>query len=228
MKKKYLFFSGILILFLGASFILSKCSNGNTAFVTISFNSSRHSASMRQSDFLDKLRNLFLPEAYAKGSAWSPAHTSVKITVSGPKMNEIEAQVAPYAESLTMEIPAGEQRQFTVIAYDKTERNTGGHTIIDLKAGEEKSIAIKMLPIPTALTYYGTGMMYWDHPDAVSGLTLIKYIIYESNTIDGTYVKKSETTYQEFTSGTVNKYYKVSAYFQTYGEGELSDAYRMQ
>ncbi len=227
MKAKYLVISAIFVAFFSIILALNKCSSGTTAHVTINLKSQQLSHSTPNNSLFQKLLNLFISPAYAKGSPWDPAHTTVKITATASDMETIEVVAAPYVETVTMEIPAGSARTITVIAYDGTQRNTGGHAQIDLTPGEEKVVQIQMLPIPTNLFSPYTGSLAWDY-STITGYVPSKYFIYESNVIDGIYGKITELTFNEWSSGaTSGKYYKVSMYFNTYGEGETSDPYLM-
>jgi hypothetical protein len=143
-------------------------------------------------------------------------------------MDSIQADIPQYSTSFTIEVPAGDQRTLTVIAYDGAQRNTGGHATVDLVPGDEKIVQIQMLPIPTNIfPPYGSGSLAWD--DAViPGFTLVKYVIYESTTLNGDYIKSGETVSYECSScGIAGNYYKVSAVYNIHGEGEQSDPFLM-
>ncbi len=230
MKRTGIAASVVIIAFISAFALFNRCAGGDMATVTINFGETITSNNIIQKKTWDSIVNFILPKAFAqKGDPWDPTHTSVIITVSGPGMSDIQVSVPPYTSSRTLEIPAGNGRRITVIAYNGTARNTGGHTVIDLNAGDNIITQIQLLPIlPIVSSPYGTGSLAWDYPDSIPGITVYEYYIYESGTINGTYVQSGTEVANECSfCGTAGNYYKVSAVFNTYGEGELSDPYLM-
>ncbi|MGV7927607.1 MAG: hypothetical protein AB2L13_01665 [Spirochaetota bacterium] len=210
--------------------LFNRCSGGDIATVTIEFGENLTSSNVFYKSKWRNFLNALLPDAFAqKGDPWDPTHTSVIITVTGPGMSNIEASIPPYTSSHTLEIPAGTGRRITVIAYNGSVRNTGGHTIVDLNAGDNLTAQIQLLPIlPIAGSPYGSGSLSWDYPSALPGITVSQYYIYESGTINGSYVHSYSSGTNECSGcGTAGNYYKISAVYAIHGEGELSDPYLM-
>ncbi len=222
----------LIVLALGTGLtLLNRCSGGDMATVTIEFGENLKSSNVYYKSKWRIFLNTLLPDAFAKGDPWNPTHTSVIITVTGPGMSNIVASVPPYTSSHTLEIPAGTERRITVIAYNGSVRKTGGHTIVDLNAGDNLTAQIQLLPIlPIVNSPYGSGSLAWDYVQNIAGITVNQYYLYESETINGSYVHVHSYPYytHECSScGTAGYYYKVSAVYDIHGEGELSDPYLM-
>lgn len=227
MKSRNLVVSAVILLLMGCSIVLfQRCASYDTTRVTINFGSHQTGHIAPPETLIDKFLNIFISKVYAKGSPWDPNHTSVIITVTGPEIEPIQFNVPPSAASYSMILPAGDSRRITVIAYDGTERNTGGHVTLNLKGGEEVNATIRMLPIPTNIHAWSPpDELAWDYPSALPGITVIRYNIYESSTFDGDYNFTDYSTINQWSGALSGRYYKITAVYDIYGEGEPSNTY---
>lgn len=223
MKKNIIAITITLLVVIAGALTLVQCDHSNMARVTIHIQNDLYA--QKSESFIDKIFNIFSTPAYAGSSvAWDTAHTSVVITITGSDITDISATIPAYSTSYSMYVPAGNQRVVTIIGYDGTERNNGGHTVVDLQPGDNKSVTINVLPIPTNLdSPYGTGSLAWDWTSAVTGFS--HYVIYSSSNPNGPFSKVTEFATNEWSSAISGKYYRVSAVFSSYGEGEPSDVY---
>ena len=199
--------------------LFNRCSGGEMATVTIYFEPREITVKNAHRPFLTRLTELFITRLHAKGNPWSPSYTSVTITATGPGMSSIEASVPPYTTSYTLEIPSGPARIITITAYDDNVRMAGGSHVTDLAPSEERAITIRLLPIPINL-YSFDSSIYWDYDTSAE-----KYIIYQSSTENGTYVKVAESVPYQWWGPTSGMYYKVSMYYTAYGEGLQSNSH---
>ncbi|TAL35962.1 MAG: hypothetical protein EPN93_09185 [Spirochaetes bacterium] len=230
MKVNYYVLTVLAAATIGTMSVLSQCSPGNTAFVTIHLGASQHSLQVPESGIFEKIFGMVVSSAHAfSPPTWDPSHTAVKvsITAGGAVIAEIDA--SPFAESVTIEVPAGAARTITAIAFNGLSRTTGGHVTVDLEPGDDIAVMIQMLPILQLLSPYGSGSLGWAVLPGGLILPIGGYIIYESDTAQGPYTMALtlSITNECISCGVSGKYYRIAALYTGYGEGEMSDPYQM-
>jgi hypothetical protein len=206
------------------------CSHEDSAFVTIHLKGTVEEAFRYQKEnhsILAKLISWLIPGAYAGATAHTYTYNSIILTVEGPDMDTIEASIPITSLTYTIEVPAGNERSFTAIAYNGTVKNSGAFETVVLQSGEKTSLQLNMLPIPQSLTATSaTGSVYlnWNAILNVSG-----YSIYRSLSAAGPYSmigKQTNYTLGSYTDSSLSPgttyYYKVKVYTST-KDGVLCD-----
>ncbi len=129
----------IIVLLLAFSPALFTCSpSGGDATVTINLGFTHDEASNRP--FIDRILGFFSTEAYAQ----PPANINkITVRVEGPDMPTMEFDFDPGLPTLTLFVPSGSSRKFTVLA-NTPSATLGGSAERDLEPVENVSISITM------------------------------------------------------------------------------------
>lgn len=121
-------------------FVFTGCSDSKgTATVTIDLGFTEHNISM-----LDRVLNFFTLFGSEAHAATAPANiTDIILTVAAPDMTTIETLIPADTGYLTLDVPAGKNRTFTVTASGGGREYNGSQTV-DLPAGENTPVGIHM------------------------------------------------------------------------------------
>lgn len=207
------------------------CSQENMSKVTLYFGINGQARLMPEKTIFDRLREFFYGTVYAKcGPTWVGTHDSITLTVTGDGMDTITAAVPPSTASYTIELPMGNSRVFTMIAYLGTVKKWGGHVLANTNESE-MDLPLNMFPIVTnftvSLAWDTSTEVQWDYfTGALSG-----YRLYRSANPSGPYeliatIPSTANNYWSGTTPTVPNgihYYRMSVVY-TQGEGEPCDA----
>lgn len=134
MKKKSSLIISTLILIIFVS-----CSSDNTAQVTIKTGIEPASQAIHMS-IPDRILSIFSSALFASAPPSNIGNISLSIT--GPGMEDTFRTFGPVSE-ITIDVPSGENRTFTLSAGTPTV-TIRGVTTVDLKSGESKTISINM------------------------------------------------------------------------------------
>ena len=157
------------------------CNQENMSKVTINFGEIPLAKAEQQPGFLERLYAFFLPSAHAE---WAANYNLINLTITGDGMEDISVNVPPGSTSITVEVPMGEGRLFTIFAYQGAAKNWGGHVLANTN-DSEVSVSMNVYPIVTGLYVYdndGAPGVEWNRVLGVSG-----YHIYRSTSILGPY-----------------------------------------
>jgi hypothetical protein len=210
------------------------CSHDDTAIVTIQIANYDKISSNYMNPFLQRLFSFFITEAYAVSSNWTKNYQSIILVVEGEGMETITQSIPATSSSFSTEVPAGNQRKFTVYCSDSTFGKTwGGHAIADLDPNSEKTLSVTMFPMTKITsTTAGTSSVIINFDPVNSNYTgyvngIKGYYLYRASTAGGSYQKVQtllSTAYSATDSGLAKGtyYYKMSVYTND-GEGELCD-----
>jgi hypothetical protein len=121
------------------------CSSGDTATVTIDTGIRKQA----QLSILDKLI-AWITFSQAVKADQVPTELygnidSIEVTISASDMGTITEEILTDTGRITLEVPAGSQRTFEVVAIDPDHRRFyGGIATVDLSAGQQVELNIKM------------------------------------------------------------------------------------
>ncbi len=249
-KKAKLFLStAIGISFLAGALFITGCAGGDTATVTINTGIHRQ-ASAAEATLFERFLAFLHPgtTAYAESAiSFDDAIEILNVTITGPGMSVIKKDIPLDTGILSVDVPSGPARIFTVVAYydygeeEGTERKYGGIATKDLAAGESVIIPIQMGNLPEIpynenaySNFLGGINLSWSYGGDEE--SLVGFIIYRSRQEDGPFVPIAAGRKEEFagegwiyydpTGNTMPNpsYYKVSA-TNSYGEGESTYAF---
>jgi len=204
---------------------MTGCSHDDTALVTINMSGRVLESRVIQKTVLDKIFGFFVSDVCAGASSHVWERDAMKLIITGDGMGDINADIPPSQLTYSIEVPAGENRLITVIATKSNVKNSGGSITVNLTAGEEKQISLKMKPIIQNFNASNgsTISMFWNAILDVSG-----YKIYRSVSANGVYelIKTINDYTIDFSSDTPSPagtyYYKIKIY-DADGDGEFSD-----
>ncbi|HSV95631.1 MAG TPA: hypothetical protein VLM75_01725 [Spirochaetota bacterium] len=149
----------------------------------------------------------------------------VSLMVSGAGMASITRNI-PESGELTLDVPSGAARTFTVVGYDEVGyRYMGGITTRDLSPGESTTISIQMGYLLSAPNSYSAGSgspsgiyLQWEYVTFPEPSDLLGFKIYRANnTGDG------PGTYYVISAGSRESYYDGGIYFLTDPTGVWGD-----
>ena len=163
------------------------CSSGDTATVTIDTGIRKQA----QLSMLDKLI-AWITFSQAVKADQPPSELygnikSIEVTISASDMGTITEVIPKETGRITLEVPAGSQRTFEVVAIDPDNRRYyGGIATVDLSAGQQVALNIEMgeLNNKFGYFYYYTEYKYMDseYPNTDDPtLGVIAFRIYESD-----------------------------------------------
>ena len=134
----------LLIIFVIATMV--SCNHEDMAKVTI-----YTGLQQARISFIDKVIALISMSSPVKALPAPTDVTSMTVTVTAPDMLPITMPIPLATGSLTFEVPAGNARTFTVVAYITAgagapiqKRQYGGITVANLSPGENKDLLIEM------------------------------------------------------------------------------------
>jgi len=135
------------------------CSSGDTATVTID-------TGIRQQAQLSMLDKLIAWITFSQAVKADPVPsvlddiTSISVTITASDMGTITEEIPLGTGRITLEVPAGIQRTFEVVAIDPDNRRFyGGIATVDLSAGQQVALNIKMGELTIVEPY-------WDYIDS--------------------------------------------------------------
>lgn len=234
----------LLLTLFTASFLLTGCAGGDMATVTI--NIGNHVAKTNTPSIVDRIIAFLSLSSRAQAGPVPSDVYDVTVTINGAGMSSI-TQSIPETGVITLDVPSGPARVFTVVGYDVDgARYMGGIAMKDLAPGGSETVSITMGELPVAPDYlYFYGGVYpsdiqltWTYGGVEANLT--GFTIYRAPDlstpiapeIHGPYIpiisgRKEDfgvSTYTEYipmSSNSLNKYIyiKITGYNQ-YGEGE--------
>lgn len=241
----------LLSLILTGGFIhINGCAGGDSATVTINVGIENVARAHTPTVF-DRFLALISMSSTLRAAPPNPqlGLTSLEITVSGVGMASIKQSIPMETGQLTLDVPSGPARTFTVVAYSEDLPAYGGIAVKTLSPGASETIPIQMglLPPPPEQMNLNAG---WNDPTGVElGWSysfseppgLIGFRIYRSDNLEpGPYYVISSGTKERYYNGETYTYidlngihgdpdidaswYKISAVNQ-YGEGYLSQAF---
>lgn len=204
---------------------LTACTQDGMSKVTVYFGENLDARAVKKPGILDRMRSFILPSAYAAGAPWTSSYDSVTMTITGEDMDPLIIAIPPNAFSYTVEVPSGDERLFTITAYNGSVKKWGGHALYDLNESEA-SINLNVYPIVTDLyvSWFGQGVqMTWSLVNSTS-----VYYVYRSTSPLGPYIRVATISggSHDHNDGYPPNgvyYYKVSVSYPT-GEGEPCDA----
>lgn len=224
MKKNYAYLMIVFFFMTIMIAALNTCSTQDMATVKICIKGKDGLYGTNNKNYIEKLFLLWVQNAYAM--AWPSSYDELALTVSGPGMDTIVAAIPPAESTYTLEVPAGSERLFRVIATNTTiapYKNWGGHTISTLNPNEDVSLNISMIPMTKINSAGGSTQLtvVWE-----STSYAVSYNLYKALNPDGPYTMIQNTLntfYDDFdvVFGTTY-FYRVSV-ITAAGEGELCD-----
>ncbi len=236
MKIKRKRILAVLIIAMLSLGFLAGCAADDTALVTLKI-SRAGQISFQNDSLLDRVIAFIfcgrdLHASY--GSPFSQSWDKLTLKVEGEGMETIETQIPPTQNEITVSIPAGVDRVFTVIGYNNNFKRWGSLEKSNLTAGKSIELEMLMLPMSNNITSMvltvGEIRLYWDYMDPMPSIVTGAYV-YQSFSQDGEYVLiktiTPASTHETIITGmTYNKryYFKVK-YFSNSKEGPFSDIY---
>ena len=223
-KRTLITFIVILFCTMAGFTAYTGCSHEESATVTI-YLGENDTVSKRDSSFMgivDSFLRLFTSEAEAGG--WTLAYNSIKLFVQQDDITLFEINIPPTSNSYTLEVPAGKDITFTVVAYINGVKNCGRSLTTDVESGSEIEIQIKMLPIPLVTSASGSSMeinVGWENVSTATG-----YYLYRSLSPDGPYsliATRSVNSYADTATVYGTEYYYRVQMYNSNGVGILSD-----
>lgn len=210
------------------------CAGGDMATVIVSIGNT--TAKAEKPSVVDRLIAFFSLSTKLQ-AAPPPFEFIVRLdlTIEGPGIDLITHDIPLETGLITVDVPSGPKRVFTIVAYDNDYiRDMGGIATKDLAGGENTTIQITMGDLPRPVTWpgpLGVSMfgvnVQWNASTGAEG-----YYVYRSDhTSEGPYVMiahvpgLSNTSYFDDkvnASGEYTYWYKVCGY-NSYGTGTLSD-----
>ncbi|MGV7927600.1 MAG: hypothetical protein AB2L13_01630 [Spirochaetota bacterium] len=227
-KRRYLAVFFILSLFT-ASFLITGCAGGDTATVTIRVGNQLAKADTPS--VIDRI--IALLSMSSRLQADPPGAydiVQIELTVSGAGMDSIVKAIPTSTGELTLEIPSGPARVFTVVGLDSDFlRYMGGIVTRDIAPGENTTIPIQMGQLPGEPAIISITQM--TNPQInIEVTTGTAYRIYRTAGFSsypsdwGAYYPIGTTTTNVFieTSAIIGRYYRyrVSA-LNEYGESDI-------
>ena len=226
-----------LVILAGVFFTFTACNQSDTATVKINVGAPSQ-ARIQKPMIFDKILAFILLGGPAQADPAPGDWYVLELTVDGPGMNTINESIPWQTGEITLEVPAGSARKFTVVAINDGWRQYGGIETADLSPGSSTTLNIYMgdLPWPpenfNVYQSFPTGAgMNWSYSEG-EPLGLIGFVIYRSPQSGGPYVPIADGTKEFFnndgyrytdpegiTSFPNPSYYKVSATNQ-FGEGD--------
>jgi hypothetical protein len=184
----------------------------------------------QEKHLIDRILEFFSSPLEAS-SGWDGTHGPLTLTVSGPNIETMIFSIPQTAVSYTITVPAVNNITFFIYStttLNAVPKNWGGQVTTSLSPGEQ-SLAIRMIPM-TKVSTSGFGMMSVSWEPISAGIpNASSYIVYKSDTVDGTYSKQTEIFNISTTSYIdpaalvgVTYYYRVSVNGSD-GEGVLCD-----
>jgi len=147
----------LLIIFVIATML--SCNHEDMAKVTI-----YTGLQQARISFIDKVIALISMSSPVKALPAPTDVTSMTVTVTAPDMLPITMPIPLATGSLTFEVPAGNARTFTVVAYITAgagaKRQYGGITVANLSPGENKDLLIEMGELFTSPPNYNPSYYY--------------------------------------------------------------------
>jgi len=139
-----LFSSSIICICLFGALLVTGCAGGDMATVTVSIGNI--TAKAEKPSVVDRLIAFFsLSTKLQAGPPTFEYIDRLDLTIEGPGMDVITRDIPLETGVITVEIPSGPKRVFTVVAYDNDHmRNMGGITTKDLAPGASETITIGM------------------------------------------------------------------------------------
>ncbi len=219
----------------------------DTATVTIDIGH-RQQASLEKSSILDRFLAFISlsTRLEAEPPAFPQSIYAILLSISGPGMSDINRSFARSeidTGRVTIDVPAGEARKFTVVALVQWEdetptRNYGGISTIALKPGEQ-TISIQMGNLPPSPSGLNAGRSFnqqdipfnyvsWEggDPGQVTG-----YHVYRATSETGNYVRIGTVPNPGLTAAPfledysideqIIYWYKISGY-NSFGEGDTT------
>jgi len=154
-----------VLIIISLSVSIVGCSRSDMATVTIDSGLRNHSLSQKPG-ILDRLIALISLGSIAQADP--PVDLSfslINLTISGPDMETVAAQIPMDTGIATLQIPAGNSRFFKVKAHGSgATQDYSGSEIVNLNAGEVRAISISMREAVYVGGYYGesvTTPCYW-------------------------------------------------------------------
>ncbi|HSV95630.1 MAG TPA: hypothetical protein VLM75_01720 [Spirochaetota bacterium] len=235
-KRRYLTTLFILALF-ATAFFITGCAGGDMATVTI--NIGNHVAKVDRPSIVDRILAFLTFSTRLQADPPSVFFNRIDLTVSGAGMRTIDRTIPTDTGEITLDMPSGPARVFTIVGYDDADsRLMGGIATKDLAAGENVTIPIQMgeLPYPPNNTYAisGPGVnISWSYSTG-EPIGLIGFIIYRSSQPGGPFIPIAAGRKEDFDNvgyrfidptgrgGSEEPnptYYKIAA-TNPYGEGQ--------
>lgn len=238
-KNAKLFLStAIAISFLAGALFITGCAGGDMATVTI--NIGDHIAQADRPSMVDRIIAFFSLSTRLQADPPPSSIYGIDLTINGPGMETIVRSIPLDTGLITVDVPSGPARVFTIVGYNESdERYMGGIETKDLAPGASETISITMgdLPIapmnPYAENNYPGITMTWEYNGYPE--SLVGFIVYRAWQEEGPFVPIAAGRKEDFENngyryydpngkGSVDSnpsYYKVSA-TNSYGEGESS------
>lgn len=224
MNKKGLRGAAAAIILFGLLAFTVSCAQDETARVTLFFG---HNSQARLAPGpFERLLAFFSTPAYAAPD-WNGDIDTLTLSVTGEGFDPITAVIPPAAQSYTLELPAGSDRLFVILATQGAVRKWGGRLLTSFGPGSV-SLDLKIMPIISQWNNNTTaGAQITLRWSAIPGPTsVIGYNAYKAYSPEGPYVwfytGAAATAVDNNAPGPEPYYYKVSV-ITPYGEGELSD-----
>jgi hypothetical protein len=159
------------ILILAVALMLTACASSDTTKVTVYFSKDGHTSLEPQKlPLIDRFLNLFSSKAYAQ--LHQPDDTAnYLLYVTASDFDGAFAQADGLANSISIEIPSGDNRVFTLFSFSHNGNyNYIGQNVINL-AGGDIAISINMYPCLNNIVVTNSGYMYinWTYDLTLDG-----------------------------------------------------------
>ncbi len=169
----------VLTIFCVSAFFMCS-SDDNSKYATVTINTG--------------LNNQTQSKSIATKAAAPSAVIRITVTVSGPGMETINEEISIATGLLTLDVPAGPARQFTILALFASGENYMGTSTMDLAEGTQTTVSITMTSMAGTATitidlYLGTQSFQSAVPATIDSYTV---------SVSGA---DMETTEQTFTPG---------------------------
>ena len=170
---------------LGAMAAVTGCAGGDMATVTVSIGNI--TAKAEKPSIVDRILAFLTFSTRLQADPPSVFFNRIDLTVSGAGMETIERIIPTDTGEITLDVPSGPKRVFTIVGYDDGDsRIMGGITSKDLAPGASETIFITMgnlIQMPDEPGGYTGGLnpfnFTWNFPTANYG-ELIGFKVYRS------------------------------------------------
>ncbi len=210
------------VLALGVT-LFSGCAGGDTATVTIRIGNQMAKADMPS--VVDRIIAFLSLSTRVQADPVPSGVYEVSLMVSGAGMASITRNI-PESGELTLDVPSGAARTFTVVGYDEGGyRYMGGIATRDISPGESTTIIIQMGYLSYAPNSYSAGpgspsgiYLQWEYVELPEPEDLLGFKIYRANNTG-----VGPGTYYVISAGPRESYYGEGMYYLTDPTGIFGD-----
>jgi len=181
-----LFSSSIICICLFGALLVTGCAGGDMAKVTI--NIGNHVAKTDRPSIVDRILAFLTFSTRLQADPPSVFFKRIDLAVSGTGMETIERTIPTDTGEITLDVPSGPKRVFTIVGYDDGDsRIMGGIATKDLTPGGNEIISIMMGDLPFAPDFVngssatgGPVTITWYYTDYSDPAGLVGFRIYRA------------------------------------------------